>query len=64
MAAVGPDGPTKYLSTDKPNVFAAYDWNPDEDQYNLYRGLVRQEDLPKTAAMTGLRAESRQPKRL
>jgi hypothetical protein len=64
MAAVGPDGLTKYLSTDKPNVFAAYDWNPDENQYNLYRGLVRQEDLPKPAAATGLRAESRQSKRL
>jgi hypothetical protein len=64
MAAVGPDGPTKYLSTGKPDVFDAYDWNPDENQYNLYRGQVRQEDLQKTAATTGLRAESRQPKRL
>jgi hypothetical protein len=62
VTAVGPDGPTKYLSTDKPDVFAAYDWNPDENQYNLYRGLVRQEDLPKTAVTTGLRAESRQRK--
>ena len=62
MASVGPQGPTIYLNEDMnhPDVFSVYDWNPDDNQYNLYRGTVRGEDLPshpmQAAMRIGLRA--------
>lgn len=53
--------PTIYIPVaNHPDKFLAYDWNPAAQQYNLYRGVVRREDIPgprmQTAAGGGLHA--------
>src|SRR5271170_5193741 len=56
----GPFGPTEYIHTSDPDVFLAFDWNPDEGEYNRNSRKVRREDVPglamQTAARIGLRA--------
>jgi hypothetical protein len=57
---IGPSGPTLYIHTTDPGVCLAFDWNPDEGQYNRNPRAVRCPDAPvpaiQTAAVTGLRA--------
>ncbi len=57
---IGPYGPTEYIHTPDPDVYLAFDWNPDEGQYNRNPRKVRREDVPglatQTAARIGLRA--------
>jgi Subtilase family len=53
--------PTMYVPVaNHPDEFLAYDWNPSDQQYDLYRGIVRREDLPRyemqTAAVMPLHA--------
>jgi hypothetical protein len=43
---VGPYGPTEYIRTADQNLYLAFDWNPDESQYNRNPRKVRREDVP------------------
>jgi kumamolisin len=57
---IGPFGPTEYIRTSDPDEYLAFDWNPDEGQYNRNPRKVRRDDVPasamQTAARVGLRA--------
>jgi hypothetical protein len=52
---VGPYGPTTYIRTADQNVYLAFDWNPDESQYNRNARKVRREDVPGLATQTAER---------
>jgi kumamolisin len=58
--SVGPFGPTQYFPTSDPDVLLAFDWNPNENRYDLNSRLVRRGDIEghvmQTAARTGLHA--------